>query len=305
MPLRVEGRDIHKWIRKSAGMIQDPAGRQVEVLKDMDAFAIASQFGIVLHRVYQEALGLGIWPYRYIRNRETLSVEEQRKLSMSCVSVVGAGGLGGHLVLLLARMGIGHLIVVDHDCFDETNLNRQMLACRDSLGKSKSEEAAAVVAAVNPGVQVTPYQLRIDAANAEEILDKTDVVVDALDNIPGRLVIEDAARSRGIPLVHGALAGLEGQVMTIFPGDRGLKGIYRSDTPGDDPGQAHTAQSPEAILGVPALTPAIIATLQAAEVFKILLKRGTLLRNVLVHVDLEVGELSHFRLEEETCPPRV
>ena len=146
-----------------------------------------------------------------------------------------------------------------------------------------------MVGAINPGVMVTPHQVRIDASNAREVLEGSDVVVDALDNIPARFTIEYASKSMGIPLVHGALAGLEGQLMTVFPDDPGIKRLYGSSAAGGD-----RSKSPEAILGVPTLMPSFIATLQAMEVLKIILKRGRLFRNVMVHVDLESGTMNEF-----------
>ena len=269
--------------------ISDPAGREVEILEDSQALKIAAESGCSVHDVYVEALGLGIYPYRYIRNRETISREEQLRLSKSRVAVVGAGGLGGQVILLLARVGVGQIVVVDYDRFDETNLNRQALSSQRAIGKSKSEEAVMVVGAINPGVIVTPHQVRIDPSNAKEVLGGSDVIVDALDNIPARFTIEDASKSMGIPLVHGALAGLEGQLMTVFPDDPGIKRLYGSSVAGGE-----RSKSPEAILGVPALMPSFIATLQAMEVLKIILKRGRLFRNVMVHVDLESGKMNEF-----------
>ncbi|MCJ7683054.1 MAG: HesA/MoeB/ThiF family protein [Desulfobacteraceae bacterium] len=269
--------------------INDPAGREVEILEDSQALKIAAESGCSVHDVYVEALGLGIYPYRYLRNRETISPKEQLKLSKARVAVVGAGGLGGQVILLLARVGVGHIVVVDYDRFDETNLNRQALSSQRAMGKSKAEEAVMVVGSINPGVIVTPHQVRIDPSNAREVLGGSDVVVDALDNIPARFTIEDASKSMGIPLVHGALAGLEGQLMTVFPDDPGIKRLYGSSAAGGE-----RSKSPEAILGVPTLMPSFIATLQAMEVLKILLKRGRLFRNVMVHVDLESGKMNEF-----------
>ena len=117
----------------------------------------------------------------------------------------------------------------------------------------------------------------------------SDVIVDALDNIPARFTIEDASKSMGIPLVHGALAGLEGQLMTVFPDDPGIKRLYGSSATGGE-----KSKSPEAVLGVPVLMPSLIATLQATEVVKIILKRGRLFRNVMVHMDLESGKMNEF-----------
>jgi len=281
--------ELHKLIQKRSIKITDNAARQVQVLQDDQATKTASELGHTLHDVYREALALGIVPYRYVRNRDALSVEEQLKLAESRVAVVGAGGLGGQVILLLARVGIGHLLVVDHDLFDETNLNRQALSNRESIGRPKSEVAVATVGSINPGVEVTPYQVKLDTSNAREILDGSDVVVDALDNVPTRFALEKATKALKIPLVHGALAGFEGQMMTIFPEDPGLKNLY-----GSEQATVDDTKRPEAILGVPVLTPSFIANLQAMEVVKIILKRGKIFRNMMLHVDLERAQVSEF-----------
>ena len=111
---------------------------------------MAARFGCSVRAVYEAALDAGIYPHRYIRNRECISIEEQRQLVTLRVGVVGSGGLGGPVLLLLARMGIGYLVVVDHDCFDETNLNRQAFSSGPDLGQPKCEVAARVLEDINP-----------------------------------------------------------------------------------------------------------------------------------------------------------
>ncbi len=267
----------------------DPAGRDMAVIEDGPARTLSNRHARSLLDIYLAALDQGIWPYRYVRNRDILTLEDQLKLARAKVTVVGAGGLGGTALLLLARLGVGSLTAVDGDVFDETNLNRQALAETASIGEPKVQAAARNIGAVNPAVAVTVFQKRIEASNAEHILTGAQVVVDALDNIPARMTIVGAARRLGIPLVHGALAGFEGQVMTIFPEDPGLERIYGEPPPVEsDPGR------PEAVLGVPAPTAAIVATLQAMEVVKILLDRGRLLRNRLLHIDLEGSRFESF-----------
>jgi molybdopterin/thiamine biosynthesis adenylyltransferase len=157
------------------------------------------------------------------------------------------------------------------------------------LGEPKCEEAAKLVQSVNPGVNVTPCRLKIETSMATEILGDADVVVDALDNIADRFVLEEACGKLGIPLVHGALAGFEGQVMTIFPSDPGLKNLYGSNSAASD-----RSKRPESVLGVPTPTPSLIATLQVMEVIKIILKRGKIFRNAMLHVDMETGEVNEF-----------
>ena len=283
---------MDEWILKRSKTVHDTAGREVRVLEDASAIEAGARFGCSVRAVYEAALNAGICPFRYIRNRETVSIEEQLQLVKSRVAVVGSGGLGGPVLLLLARMGIGYLVVADPDCFDETNLNRQALSSVPDLGQPKCEVATRVLENINPGVDVQVHQERMDGTNAKVILTGSNVIVDALDNVPDRFSIQAAARSLKIPLVHGAVAGFEGQLMTIFPEDTGFSLLYGT---GDMEGNRE--KSPEALLGVPAVTPSLVATLQAMEVIKILLNRGRLFRNTMVHVDMESGEMNRFSFE--------
>jgi molybdopterin-synthase adenylyltransferase len=283
---------IDERIRERSKRITDPAGRETDILEDNSACEIAWQLGCGLHEIYSEALRLGIYPYRYIRNVDILSAPEQLRLAESRVAVAGAGGLGGQVILLLARVGVGTLVVADCDFFDETNLNRQALCVEETLGEPKARAAAQAVAAINPGIRVISHQSRLTADVIDGVLAGCDVVVDGLDNAPDRLLLQEAAGRLGIPMVHGALAGFEGRVMTVFPGDAGVKQLYGEAASGAD------ADGPEALLGVPAVTAALIGTFQAMEVLKILLKRGSVFRNVMAYCDLENGRLELFRFGE-------
>ncbi len=284
--------DIRQQIRERSRKVADAAGREMEILEDRAAQEISTQCGLSLHKVYRSALGLGVCPYRYIRNRDILTTQEQLKLAESQVAVVGVGGLGSQVVLLLARIGVGRLIVVDYDLFDETNLNRQALCGGETLGSLKARAALDAVAAINPAVLVISHPVRFDAANIDSLLAGADVIVDALDNVADRLVLQEAANRMGVPLVHGDLAGFEGRVMTVYPGDAGVKQLYGSEAANqEDP------ERPEALLGVPAVTAALIGTLQAMEVLKILLKRGRIFRNAMAYFDLESACFEEFHFD--------
>lgn len=283
---------IHQWIHANSRTMTDPAGRQAQIIEDHSALEMARQCGLGLYEVYQEALKLGVYPCRYIRNLNIISAAEQLTLAQSQVAVIGAGGLGGHVIILLARIGVGRLIVADADRFDETNLNRQILCNQDTLGRSKSRTAADAVASVNPGVKVEPHMLRISDANIDAILAGADVVVDALDNVPDRQMLQEASRRLGIPLVHGAIAGFEGRILSIYPGDTGMRTLY-----GIEETRPPDTDRPEALLGVPAVTASLIGTFQAMEVIKILLHRGKIWRNIMAYIDLENGSFDEFRLD--------
>ena len=271
-----------------ASRVTDPAGRTVPVLTEQAAGKVAAAQRLTLREVHRQALVAGVWPLRYLRNRDALSLEHQSALCGSCVAVIGLGGLGGLAALTLARLGIGRLLLVDADRFDETNLNRQALCDTATLGRLKSECAAEAVAAVNPAVEVVARTARLSPGNARELLDGAAVALDALDNVADRFALEQGALELGVPLVHAAVAGFEGRLMTIFPGDPGLRLLYPAGAAAPDPGRS------EAVLGVPATTPAVLATLQAQEAVKLLTGVGTPVRSAMLHVDLANGTLERF-----------
>ena len=280
-------------LQARACMVKDPAGRAVNVLQEEDVETLCSEYGLNHASIYVAALKQGIIPYRYLRNRDSVTPAMQLKLAESRVAVIGAGGLGGHVVLLLARLGVGSLVVVDGDSFDETNQNRQALSTVRNRGMPKALEARSAVAAVNPGVDVIAHAVRLDRSNGRKILAGCQVVVDALDNVADRFIIENLARDLGVPLVHGAVAGFEGQVMSILPGDPGFELLY-----GKEGAPRESEKRPEAVFGVPAVTPSLVAALQVMETLKILLNKGRLLRNSMLRMDLETAEFHEIGFKE-------
>lgn len=204
-----------------------------------------------------------------------LTREENLSLRKKKVLVVGCGGLGGHIIEQLARLGIGHITAVDADTFDETNLNRQLLSHIKNIGISKAFAAKEHVAMINPDIKVDALQIFLDESNAMEITKGFDVICDALDSIASRYILQKYASANQTPLVHGAIAGWYGQVTTIFPDDFTLNYIY------------HTSQNRgiEQELGNPSFTPALIASIQVSEVLKIFTGRGRLLRNRLLIIN--------------------
>jgi molybdopterin/thiamine biosynthesis adenylyltransferase len=262
---------------------------KIKVLHEEKAIQLALKYQYTLRSVYVEAMKSGVCPYRYIRNRESISMQDQIRLAESRIAVVGSGGLGGHVILLLARIGIGHLRIIDGDVFDETNLNRQPLSSTETINKAKPKIAEDVVKLINPSVDVSIITDKVNAENADNILSGANVIVDALDNMDDRLMVEKVAKKNRIPFVHGAVAGFTGQVTTVFPEDKGLTFLY-----GENGCQVNDKDSPEAILGVPVLAPALIASMQAMEVVKILLNRSGVFRNTLVNIDLENGQLDKY-----------
>jgi molybdopterin-synthase adenylyltransferase len=247
-------------------------------------------FGLSLGQVEEAALELGLLPARYQRNRQAISIEGQLALCRSRVAVIGCGGLGGYVIEQLARLGVGQILAIDPDVFEEHNLNRQLLSSPRNLGLAKAEAARARVAEINPAVTLTPLQVAFGSANGPELLQGVQVVADALDSIPVRLELAQVCKDLGLPLVHGAIGGWYGHVATQFPGENTLQSIYKSWTEG---------KGIEKQLGNPAFTPAVVASLEVTEVCKIVLGEGALLRNRKLAVDLLAMEFHDIGFK---CP---
>lgn len=213
---------------------------------------------------------------RYSRNVETLSIEENDSLAQKKVCVVGCGGLGGYIIEMLGRLGIGHITAVDGDGFEESNLNRQILSDVNVLGVKKALIAQKRMSQVNPLITVSAITERLTQENAKQIIDDADVVVDALDNIESRLILEEICEEMSVPLVHGAIAGWYGQVSTILPGDKLLSRFYASKD----------LQGAEKKYGNPSFTPALVASIEVSEVLKLLISRGEVLSNKMLLIDL-------------------
>ena len=210
---------------------------------------------------------------RYMRNIPAVSAEEQAALMGKRVLVAGCGGLGGYLIEYLARMGVGELTAVDGDVFEPSNLNRQLLSAQDLLGAAKVKAAQARVHSVNPAVTVHAVEAFLDEKNAGELVRGQDLVLDALDNIPARLVLEEACEGQNVPIVHGAIQGWSAQGAVVPPGSGVLRRLYgRGDTP------AEKTSLP--------FTPAFCAAVQAAEAVKLLCGRPSALEGKLLLADL-------------------
>lgn len=244
-----------------------------------DVQRLAETFGSA-REVEQEALNLEVVPARYLRNLGTIGIAGQLCLLRASVAIVGLGGLGGYVAEALARMGVGCLILIDGDGFEDSNLNRQLLSRQDNLGAAKAGAACRRVAQVNAAVKTVCHAEVLTAENLPRLLDGADVVVDALDRLTTRLILQDGAQELGIPMVHGSIGGFLGQVMTVFPEDAGLHALY-----GDGDGLPEHGLESE--LGTPAATPMAVAAWEAQEVVKILTDRGELLRGRLLILDME------------------
>ena len=163
---------------------------------------------------------------RYSRNIPAVSMEDMETLRRSKVLVVGCGGLGGFILEYLARMGVGELTAVDGDVFCESNLNRQILSTVNNMGMNKAQAAAERIREINPDVRVTAVPEFFTKENAAGLLSDVDLVMDALDNVSARHLLEDAASEAGLPIIHGAISGWDLQVMLVRAGSGKLHMLY-------------------------------------------------------------------------------
>ncbi|MEG0773956.1 HesA/MoeB/ThiF family protein [Clostridium sp.] len=208
---------------------------------------------------------------------KTLSEEENNKLKEFKVCVVGCGGLGGYAIEMLGRLGIGHITAVDGDVFEESNFNRQILSDELSIKISKANKAVQRMNIVNSNIMVKPVFKMLTLDNGIDILSGHDVVIDALDSIESRLILQQLCEELQIPLIHGAIAGWYGQVTTILPGDKTLDFIYKNTS---------SSKGIEKELGNPSFTPAHIASLQVSESLKVLLGKELILRKKILFINM-------------------
>lgn len=255
-------------------------GTPCRVIADQKAMRLAAEVGLPGWQVEVRALEKDILPDRYLRNRKTLSMADQIRLLNARVCIVGLGGLGGLVAESLTRMGIGRLKLVDGDGFETHNLNRQLLGTTDTVGASKADAAYRRVAAIHPGIEVAVIGENLTPGNALEILGGCDLAVDCLDNIPSRFALASTAAKTAIPMVSAAVAGLSGHVTTLFPDGPGLEILY------GPPDTHQSFKGEETRLGCLAPTVNLMASLECAEVLKVLLDRPGSLKNRLLVVDL-------------------
>jgi len=245
------------------------------------------RFGLDCPQAEGAILAAGFLPARYRRNQQTISTKQQLRLHRSTAAVVGCGGLGGYVLEELARLGVGQLVAIDPDVFEEHNLNRQLLSFPAVLGQNKAQTARRRVADINPGIVVRPVEVAFSAQTADVLFAGVDVVVDAADNVPIRLHLAEACSRLAIPLVHGAIAGWYGHVCTVMPGDETLRQLY---------GRWSDPRGAEAVLGNPSFTPGVVASFEVAEVCKILLDQGRLLRHQVMVINLLDMEIDTINL---------
>lgn len=213
----------------------------------------------------------------------------QKKISQARVFIVGAGGLGSPAALYLAAAGIGTIGLIDSDVVDLSNLQRQVLHHTPDVARSKVLSAKAKIQDLNPDVTVETYEDRLTSQNALDLLRSYDVVIDGVDNFPGKFLINDACYLLKKPLVHGGILRFEGRAFTILPDTSACyRCIFKAPPP---PGLVPSCQE-AGIIGVVA---GIIGTIQATEALKVILGIGQPLTDRILDFDARTTTFREIR----------
>ena len=196
---------------------------------------------------------------RYIRNLGALTAAEQTALRGKRVLVAGCGGLGGYLIELLARLGIGELRAADGDVFERSNLNRQLLSAPASLGRNKALAAKERVECIAPETGITAFPDYVTAENAPGLIRGCDAVLDGLDSASARIMLKAACDRERVPFIYGAVGGWTAQAALLLPGIPLPETLCPAEPPEDK--------------SVPAPVPALCAAVQASLCLRLLLGR--------------------------------
>lgn len=234
---------------------------------------------------------------RHIMLRE-IGGPGQKRLKEAKVLVIGAGGLGAPTILYLAAAGIGRIGVVDDDVVENTNLQRQVIHSDDRIGMPKVFSAQAAVEALNPFVELRPYNRRLDAESAELLVREYDLVLDGTDNFETRYMVNAACVAAGVPLISGAITQWEGQV-ALFDPERGGP-CYACVFP-EAPAPGLVPSCAEA--GVAGPLPGVVGSIMALEAVKEIVDAGEGLRGRMMVHDGLFGENRVMRMAaREGCP---
>jgi adenylyltransferase/sulfurtransferase len=222
----------------------------------------------------------------------------QKKICSSSVLCIGAGGLGSPIAMYLAAAGIGKIGILDFDAVDFSNLQRQIIHGTEDVGRPKTDSAKATLNRINPNVEVVIHNTRITSENALDLIRPYDIVVDGTDNFPTRYLTNDACVLLKKPNVYGSIFRFEGQASVFAPHLGGP--CYRCLYPEPPPPGMVPSCAEGGVLGV---LPGIIGTIQATEILKLALGKGSSLVGRLLlfnALDMKFRELKLRR--DPQCP---
>ncbi len=227
-----------------------------------------------------------------------VTLEGQKRLKAASVLCIGAGGLGSPIALYLAAAGIGRMGLVDGDTVDFSNLQRQILHGTKDVGRKKLNSARDRIREVNPNVQVDLYDTFFTAANAREIVEPYDIVIDGTDNFPTRYLSNDICVFLKKPNVYGSIFRFDGQCTVFAPHLGGP--CYRCMFPEPPPPGMVPSCAEGGVLGV---LPGIIGVMQAIEAVKLIMGIGETLMGRMIAFDALKMKFREFKLRKDPkCP---
>jgi len=226
-----------------------------------------------------------------------VGMEGQQKLKAARVLCIGAGGLGSPLTLYLTAAGVGTLGIVDFDVVDYTNLQRQIIHSTDDVGRKKLDSAAEKLKAINPFINLKPFETRLTSANALDLFKEFDIIADGTDNFPTRYLVNDACVLTGKPNVYGSIFRFEGQA-SVFATEEGP--CYRCLYPEPPPPGLVPSCAEGGVLGI---LPGLVGVIQATETIKLILGQGDPLVGRLLLVDALGMKFRELKLRKNPdCP---
>ncbi len=252
----------------------------------------------------EKPLYIDLWDYSFsyeihgIQQKSSSSDKQNllSKLKKSKVLIVGCGGLGSPVAYTLTQMGIGKLGLVDFDTVDISNLNRQILHSTDKIGMLKVKSAEAFLKELNPDVEIYAYDEKFSVENAESLIKDYDIIVDGLDNLPTRYLLNDICYFLKKSLVEAGVLGFNG-LATVIITDIGP--CYRCTFPETSDDSSIPSCSETGVLGA---VPGIMGTLQAVEVIKQLTGIGETLLNKIIMFDALNTEFTLLDIyKEDSC----
>ena len=229
-----------------------------------------------------------------------IGYEGQLDLKNSSVLCIGAGGLGSSVLLYLAATGIGKIGIVDNDQIEKSNLQRQIIHETDTVGNLKINSARERIKKLNPNIEVSIFNKRINAENALEIIQKFDVICDCSDNFATRYLINDACLILDKPLVFGSVQGFEGQ-LSVFNLNKTSPNLR--DLLPESPSKNAVPSCAE--YGVVGVSTGLIGILQVNEIIKIILKKGEVLDGKILVFDLLNMSMKKLNLKSDHANKRI
>jgi len=217
--------------------------------------------------------------------------EAQQKLSRSTVFVAGAGGLGSPVAVNLTVAGVGRIRICDSDTIDITNLNRQFLHTEQRIDSSKTLSAQATLSAINSEIFLEPISQKITDHNVDEIVGDAQLIIDCLDNFDGRNALNQCAIRKRIPMIHGAVWGMEGRITFLHPPETPCLACLFPKAP---------VRQEIPVLGAVACA---TGSLQAIEAIKYLVNSGPILMGRMLIMDYATMRFQELETEKNPhCP---